>query len=93
MKMNVPNALTVLRIVLIPLFLWRFLTAQTQLQFYAAALILGVSALSDTLDGYIARRCNQITQLGKILDPIADKLTLASVVAALWITKPHLWPL
>ena len=93
MKMNVPNALTFLRIVLIPLFLWRFLTAQTQLQFYAAALILGVSALSDTLDGYIARRCNQITQLGKILDPIADKLTLASVVAALWITKPHLWPL
>ena len=81
MKMNVPNALTVLRIVLIPLFLWRFLTAQTQLQFYAAALTLGVSALSDTLDGYIARRCNQITQLGKILDPIADKLTLASVVA------------
>ena len=93
MKMNVPNALTVLRILLIPLFLWRFLTAQTQPQFYAAALVLGVSALSDTLDGYIARHYDQITQLGKILDPIADKLTLASVVAALWITKPHLWPL
>ena len=93
MKLNIPNALTLFRIVLIPVFLWRFLTASEQGEFYAAALILGVSALTDTLDGFIARRFNMITQLGKLLDPLADKLTLAAVVAALWIERPGLWPL
>ena len=93
MKWNIPNTLTSLRIVLIPVFLWRFLTAQTREEFYAAAGILVFSGLSDTLDGTIARKCNMITQLGKILDPVADKLTLGAVILALWIKRPHLWPL
>ena len=93
MRMNVPNALSTMRIVLIPFFLYTYLTAQHESQYVAAAVILAVSGLTDTVDGWIARHFNMITQLGKILDPVADKLTLAAVVAALWIQKPHLWPL
>ena len=51
------------------------------------------TAFSDTMDGYIARRFHQITQLGKILDPAADKLTLAAVIVSLWLTRPNWWPL
>ncbi len=91
MKLNIPNTLSIIRILMIPWFLWEFLNAQTQSDFTLAAGILVVSGLTDTVDGAIARKFNMITQLGKILDPLADKLTLASVIAALWIKKPHLW--
>lgn len=91
MKLNIPNTLSLTRILLIPWFLWEFLRAQTQSDFTTAAVILMVSGLTDTVDGAIARKFNMITQLGKILDPLADKLTLASVIAALWIKKPNLW--
>lgn len=91
MKLNIPNTLSIIRILMIPWFLWEFLNAQTQADFTTAAAILVVSGLTDTIDGTIARKFNMITQLGKILDPLADKLTLASVIAALWIKKPHLW--
>ena len=93
MKLNVPNALTLFRILLIPVYLWRYLTAQSQMDYLTAAGILLLSALSDTMDGYIARRFHQITQLGKILDPAADKLTLAAVIVSLWLTRPNWWPL
>lgn len=91
MKLNIPNTLSIIRILMIPWFLWEFLNAQTQSDFTTAAVILVVSGLTDTIDGTIARKFNMITQLGKILDPLADKLTLASVITALWIKKPHLW--
>ena len=93
MKLNVPNALNLFRILLIPVYLWRYLTAQSQMDYLTAAGILLLSALSDTMDGYIARRFHQITQLGKILDPAADKLTLAAVIVSLWLTRPNWWPL
>ncbi|MEM1486275.1 CDP-alcohol phosphatidyltransferase family protein [Oscillospiraceae bacterium PP1C4] len=92
-KMNIPNTLTAFRILLIPSFLWTFLTADTHHDYYVAASILTFSGLSDIIDGYIARRFDMITRLGKILDPIADKLTLAAVMIALWVTRPQLWPL
>lgn len=91
MKLNIPNTLSLTRILLIPLFLWKFLSADTQPDYTVSAAILAVSGLTDTVDGAIARRFNMITQLGKILDPLADKLTLASVIAALWIKRPYLW--
>ena len=87
MRMNVPNALSTMRIVLIPFFLYTYLTAQHESQYVAAAVILAVSGLTDTVDGWIARHFNMITQLGKILDPVADKLTLAAVVAALLVPQ------
>lgn len=73
---SIPNFLTALRIVLIfPLVL--FLMDQ---DYIMAGIVLLLSALSDMLDGFIARKLNQITNLGKVLDPIADKLTLMSIV-------------
>ncbi len=68
--MNVPNAITVFRILLIPVFIWQFLEGN----YYIAAGIYLVAWFSDVLDGYIARKCNLVTNFGKLFDPLADKL-------------------
>ena len=80
--MNIPNMLTSLRIVLIPFFCALFLMGPDYYVYAGAVLIL--SGLSDMFDGLLARRLHQETELGKILDPIADKLTLAAVVVCMW---------
>lgn len=80
---SIPNILGYIRILLIPLFTWRYLTAQSQADYYAAAGIVLLSGLTDLLDGFIARRFHMITELGKALDPIADKLTQAAIVFCL----------
>ena len=80
---NVPNSLSMLRIVLIPIFVVTFLKGQNYYVYAGAALAF--SALSDLFDGFFARRLGQITELGKWLDPIADKLTLGAVVACMWL--------
>ena len=72
--MNLPNKITIARIVLIPLFvLFYYLTAIPHNLLYAA-IIFAVAAFTDFLDGYIARKYNLVTDLGKFLDPIADKV-------------------
>lgn len=84
--MNVPNTLSVLRLLLIPVFCWSFLmSSQDSMYYYIAGAALVLSALSDLLDGFFARILNQITEIGKLLDPIADKLTLGAVVVCMWI--------
>ena len=73
---NVPNALTLVRILLLPVVVWRFVLGDT-----TGALIVYMTAmLTDALDGIIARKTNQITALGKLLDPIADKLCLVTLL-------------
>ena len=73
---NVPNALTLGRILLLPVVVWRFVLGDT-----TGALIVYMTAmLTDALDGIIARKTNQITALGKLLDPIADKLSLVTLL-------------
>jgi len=79
--MNVPNMLTMSRFVLIPLFLFLYLNDQS----VAALCTLLVAGLTDFLDGYIARRSGQVTVTGSMLDPLADKLTMLSVIVALLI--------
>lgn len=76
--LNIPNILTVIRIGLLPAVVWRFRRGDSigALAFYLIAM------LTDALDGVIARRFNQITALGKLLDPIADKLSL---ITLLWL--------
>lgn len=88
-NLTIPNALSVLRILLVPPFAWCFLHDQLP---WAAAL-LGLSGLSDMFDGLIARKCNQITELGKILDPFADKLTQGVVALCLALKFPMIGPL
>ncbi|RUO77490.1 CDP-diacylglycerol--glycerol-3-phosphate 3-phosphatidyltransferase [Idiomarina seosinensis] len=79
MKWNIPNILTSFRIVLIPVFLVVFYLPFEQARFWSAFIFL-VAALTDALDGYIARKFDQFTEFGEFLDPVADK---AMVVAAL----------
>lgn len=78
---NVPNALTVVRLVLVPVFLWLLLTDTTSSRWWAFA-VFAVASYTDHLDGEIARRYKIITNFGKLADPIADKfLTLGAFVA------------
>lgn len=81
-SVNLPNFLTLVRICLIPVFVIIFL-APTPDRSLAAAVIFTVAAVTDLLDGYIARRTGQVTKLGKLLDPIADKLLVLSALILL----------
>ena len=76
---SIPNILSFIRIGLIPFIVWAFFVEEVWL---SAGLIL-FSALTDIVDGYIARQYNMVTPLGKALDPIADKLTLLSIIVTL----------
>jgi len=78
--LNLPNLLTMGRIVMIPLFLW-FLDQGTPQACFWAAIVFTVAAITDLLDGYLARRMGIVSVLGKFLDPLADKLiVMASLV-------------
>ncbi|MBM4127132.1 MAG: CDP-diacylglycerol--glycerol-3-phosphate 3-phosphatidyltransferase [Nitrospira sp.] len=81
-SLNLPNFLTLVRICLIPVFVVVFL-APTPNRSLMAAVIFTVAAVTDLLDGYIARRTGQVTKLGKLLDPIADKLLVLSALILL----------
>lgn len=88
-NMNIPNALSVLRIILIIPFVIYFLHGQI----LQAAVVLVISGLSDMLDGMIARKFNQFTELGQMLDPFSDKLTQGAVAVCLAVEQPALIPL
>lgn len=88
---SVPNILTYFRILLVPVFIYFFLNAETTSDYRMAALIVALSTLTDFLDGQIARRCNMITGLGMIIDPIADKLTQAAVILCLSSRYKLMW--
>ena len=88
-NITVPNALSLLRLLLIPAFVVYFLGGRI----LEACIVLAVSGLSDLFDGWIARKYHQITALGQMLDPFADKLTQATVAVCLAIQQPVLVPL
>jgi cardiolipin synthase len=75
--LTVPNALSTLRILLIPVFVALLLDADTRLPGYA---LLALVVSTDWIDGYIARRTGQVTEFGKLLDPLADRLALAAAI-------------
>ncbi len=78
---TIPNLLSFIRIILIPFFGYYLLHDKLLI----AAIIIAVSGLTDLFDGKIARRFNQVSNLGKILDPIADKLTIITIAIILFI--------
>ena len=86
---TIPNMLSLARIALIPPVISIYMHGH----YVAAGIILIASALTDSLDGFIARRFNQITSLGKVLDPIADKLTQFAVAICLCFSYTALIPL
>ena len=81
-SLNLPNFITLVRILLIPVFVLLFLTPTAD-RSLSAAVVFVVAAITDLLDGYIARRTGQVTKLGKLLDPIADKLLVLSALILL----------
>lgn len=83
---NLPNALTVLRLLLVPVFIWLMLVEGTPARWWALAVFC-VAAATDHLDGQLARSRNLVTNFGKVVDPIADKaLTLGAFVMISWDT-------
>lgn len=90
---TIPNLLSLFRLALLPLYAVIYLNARNSTDYYIAAAILAVSCLTDLIDGQIARRFNMISTLGKILDPLADKVTQFTMVICLSIKYPILWAL
>lgn len=80
--MNLANKLTLIRIALVPIFLI-FMALDKPYAIYTALIIFTVAALTDKLDGYVARSRNQITNFGKFMDPLADKLLVTSALVSL----------
>lgn len=84
---TIPNVLSLFRLALIPAIVATYLTDQP---IWVPALLLALSGLTDLFDGAIARHFNQISEIGKLLDPIADKLTQVAVIVSLAIKIPPL---
>ena len=85
---TIPNLLTVVRFMGVPLFIWLVLV---QKEYGAAVVVLAVMASTDWVDGYIARRFDQTSKLGRVLDPIADRLALIAVAVTLVIAGVVHW--
>jgi cardiolipin synthase len=83
-NLNLPNALTLLRLFLVPVYVFLFVLGQK----YAALLVFLVASLTDMLDGQIARRFNLITDFGKLMDPLADKVMVLTATLSMAIGNP-----
>ena len=92
-KWNVPNALSLLRLFLVPVIVVTYWLSDPNEIPYVSIGALVLSGISDSLDGIIARHFNQITDIGKLLDPVADKLTQVAVVVCLSLRYRELLPL
>ena len=90
---SIPNLMGYFRILLIPVFCYLYITAETEREYLYAALVVLLSSLTDLFDGKIARRFHMVTELGKALDPIADKLTHAALAICLATRYPMMWAL
>lgn len=87
---TIPNILSMFRIALIPAYIVIYLNASQPEEYFLAGVILAVSCLTDMIDGKIARKFNMISTVGKILDPIADKLTQFTLTLCLSVKYPVL---
>lgn len=85
---TIPNVLSLVRIGLIPLFIWCYFN--NEIAPIVAALVLIFSGFTDFVDGFIARKYKQISEVGKLLDPLADKLTQATICVCLYIKMEQL---
>ena len=81
--LTVPNLLSLVRLIMIPACVGLYLRAKEPAQFFTAGTVVALSCLTDALDGWIARHFNMVSTLGKILDPLADKLTQFALTVCL----------
>lgn len=89
---TIPNLLSLFRLVLLPIYAQIYLNATENYQYLIAGAIMALSCLTDLIDGKIARHFNQITNLGKVLDPFADKVTQFTLTLCLSLKYPVLHP-
>jgi len=80
---SIPNILCYIRFLLIPAFIFLYIKADEPKEYLQTATVVFISGLTDFLDGFIARKFHMITELGKLIDPLADKLTQASLIFVL----------
>jgi CDP-diacylglycerol--glycerol-3-phosphate 3-phosphatidyltransferase len=85
--LNIPNILSISRLVLLPLILFLIATKQ----YYTALVFMIISWITDAADGYIARKTNQVTNIGKVLDHFVDKIWIGTILVALVITRGLPW--
>lgn len=81
--LTVPNLITLVRLSCLPVFVWLLLGQENQV---AAAVLLGLLGATDWVDGYIARRFEQVSTLGKVLDPVADRLLFFTAIVSIIIS-------
>lgn len=89
--MNLPNKITIVRICMIPVFALTFFLENVTFHYGISAIIFLIAALTDALDGYIARKYKLITNLGRFLDPIADKVLVAVAMILILTVKEELF--
>ncbi len=90
--LTIPNFLSLFRLILIPVYVYLYLTAQTTTQYIIAGLVLALSCLTDMIDGRIARKFHMISKVGMLLDPVADKATQLALLVCLSMNYPVLYP-
>lgn len=92
MKLNTPNKLTIARMLISPIFLAVLMKENLPHKFLWALVIFSVASITDAIDGKMARKNNQVTNFGKLLDPIADKvLTTAALLAFMKLGLCNIW--
>lgn len=89
--LTIPNMLSLFRLLLIPVYVLIYLNASEPIHYYLAGGILAISCFTDLIDGKIARHFNMISTVGKILDPLADKITQFTLILCLAIRYKVLW--
>ncbi len=90
--MNLPNKITVARIIMVPIFIWVLLSGMQNSRIIAAVIFI-IASITDFLDGYLARKYELITDFGKLMDPMADKILVASALIALvQVGRISVWP-
>ena len=89
--LTIPNMLSLFRLLLVPVYVLIYLNASEPIHYYLAGGILAISCFTDLIDGKIARHFNMISTVGKILDPLADKITQFTLILCLVIRYKVLW--
>ena len=96
MKMNLPNKLTILRVIMIPFFVFFMMAPESMIPHstgkWIALIIFCLASLTDLLDGKIARKYNLVTNFGKFMDPLADKILVSSAFICLVVIRQDVLP-
>ncbi|MEE0928304.1 MAG: CDP-alcohol phosphatidyltransferase family protein [Acutalibacteraceae bacterium] len=90
---TIPNIISMFRLVLVPLFVITYFNESNDNYYLWSILIILISGISDIVDGFVARHFGMVSDLGKVLDPIADKLTQVVVILSLAIKHPTIFPM